>query len=361
MTGADVLAQRVVAADIPGAYNGKGRVVLFATNPIYRWQNHGEFNMVFNAMLNWAYVPPAAASAPALSPAAAPAPARAPAPAQPPALPGSMDLADRLDCLREGQLALVAAHRGQPDQTAAENALSSFRASIAAGVPFLEIDVATTKDGILTLMHDDTLDRTTTGSGRVDAHTWAELQAVRIKRPDGTVLDDRLPTFAEALEWGREAHAYFEVDVKPTTKFSDIVTAVQAARMADRVVIVTYKLADAVTIHGLDARLMISVTLDTPEALAEARTVIDPHRMLGWTGTRDPQKQPFAALRAAGIEPIFGTLGRPGERLDDTYLADGNGSEYVDLVRAGAVMIASDAAAAAQRAIGAGYRACFSK
>jgi hypothetical protein len=65
MTGAGVLTQRVVAADIPGAHNGKGRVILFATNPIYRWQNHGEFNMVFNAMLNWAWVPPAPAPVPA--------------------------------------------------------------------------------------------------------------------------------------------------------------------------------------------------------------------------------------------------------------------------------------------------------
>jgi hypothetical protein len=33
--------------------SGKGRVVLFSNNPIYRWQNHAEFNMVFNTMLNW--------------------------------------------------------------------------------------------------------------------------------------------------------------------------------------------------------------------------------------------------------------------------------------------------------------------
>jgi hypothetical protein len=38
---------------VPGGYSGKGRVIMFATNPIYRWQNHGEFNMVFNALLNW--------------------------------------------------------------------------------------------------------------------------------------------------------------------------------------------------------------------------------------------------------------------------------------------------------------------
>src|SRR4029077_4941313 len=53
MVGADNLRQRAFAADVPGAYNGKGRVILFTNNPIYRWQNHAEFNMVFNALLNW--------------------------------------------------------------------------------------------------------------------------------------------------------------------------------------------------------------------------------------------------------------------------------------------------------------------
>jgi hypothetical protein len=53
MTGAENLAQRPIAVDIPNAYNGKGRVILFSNNPIYRWQNHGEFNMIFNAIVNW--------------------------------------------------------------------------------------------------------------------------------------------------------------------------------------------------------------------------------------------------------------------------------------------------------------------
>jgi glycerophosphoryl diester phosphodiesterase len=276
-----------------------------------------------------------------------------------PTKPRGNDLAGRLDCLREHQLAVVAAHRGQPDQSAAENAISSFKASLAAGVPFLEIDVATTRDGRLVLMHDDTLDRTTTGTGRVDNRNFADVQAARLKRGDGTVLDEGVPTFADVMAWGRKAKAYFEVDVKPTTKFGDVVAVVQSAKMVDRVVIVTYKLGDAVAVHRLDSRLMISVTLDSPEALAEARKVIDPNRMLGWTGTSNPGKQPFEALRKAGIEPIFGTLGRPGARLDDVYLADGDGAEYRALVQAGAVMIASDAAVAAQAAIGTGYRACF--
>ncbi|MGE0554835.1 MAG: M14 family zinc carboxypeptidase [Gemmatimonadales bacterium] len=53
MVGADSLARAPFAVDIPQAHHGKGRVILFSNNPIYRWQNHGEFNMIFNSLLNW--------------------------------------------------------------------------------------------------------------------------------------------------------------------------------------------------------------------------------------------------------------------------------------------------------------------
>jgi len=271
----------------------------------------------------------------------------------------TVDLGTRLDCLRLRNLAVVAAHRGQPDPSAAENALSSFTTSLAAGVPFLEIDIATTRDGVLVLMHDDTLDRTTTGSGPTTSRTLAEIQALKLERPDGTALAEQVPLFADVLEWGRSAGAFFELDVKRTTKFADVVDAVNAARMTDRVLVVTYTLDDAKAVHKLDPRLMISVTMEKPEDLEAVRATLPLDRVLGWTGTRDPRQGFFATLRAAGVEPIFGTLGRPGVRLDDVYAADGNLSEYPDLVRAGVVMIASDAAVAAQRAIGSGYRACF--
>jgi zinc carboxypeptidase len=57
MVGGDAIRQRAFAVDVPNAHNGKGRVIMFSNNPIYRWQNHGEFNMVFNAILNWQFVP----------------------------------------------------------------------------------------------------------------------------------------------------------------------------------------------------------------------------------------------------------------------------------------------------------------
>jgi hypothetical protein len=57
MVGADNIKGRAFAVDVPNAHNGNGRVVMFANNPIYRWQNHGEFNMVFNSIINWNDVP----------------------------------------------------------------------------------------------------------------------------------------------------------------------------------------------------------------------------------------------------------------------------------------------------------------
>jgi hypothetical protein len=59
MVGADAIRDRAFAVDVPNAYHGKGRVLMFANNPVYRWQNHGEFNMVFNSILNWNDVPAA--------------------------------------------------------------------------------------------------------------------------------------------------------------------------------------------------------------------------------------------------------------------------------------------------------------
>src|SRR5205085_9051948 len=57
MVGADNIRGRAFAVDIPQANNGNGRVIMFANNPIYRWQNHGEFHMLFNSHINRNDVP----------------------------------------------------------------------------------------------------------------------------------------------------------------------------------------------------------------------------------------------------------------------------------------------------------------
>ncbi len=70
---------------------------------------------------------------------------------------------------------LVIAHRGGAGQWP-ENTLFAFRNAIEAGADALEFDVHATRDGVLVVMHDATVDRTTDGSGRVDEMTWEALQ-----------------------------------------------------------------------------------------------------------------------------------------------------------------------------------------
>ena len=70
---------------------------------------------------------------------------------------------------------LSVAHRGH-SIAYPENTLEAYRRAIELGVEMIECDVNITRDGTLVMMHDPTLDRTTTGSGRVSASTWEEIR-----------------------------------------------------------------------------------------------------------------------------------------------------------------------------------------
>jgi glycerophosphoryl diester phosphodiesterase len=70
---------------------------------------------------------------------------------------------------------LSIAHRGH-SIAYPENTLESYRKAIELGVEMIECDVNITRDGTLVMMHDPTLDRTTSGTGRVSASTWEDIQ-----------------------------------------------------------------------------------------------------------------------------------------------------------------------------------------
>jgi glycerophosphoryl diester phosphodiesterase len=72
---------------------------------------------------------------------------------------------------------LSVAHRGH-SIAYPENTLEAYRKAIELGVEMIECDVNVTRDGTLVMMHDPTLDRTTTGSGHVSAATWEEIQRI---------------------------------------------------------------------------------------------------------------------------------------------------------------------------------------
>lgn len=93
---------------------------------------------------------------------------------------------------------LVVAHRGDWRNTT-ENSLEGIKSSIEMGVDIVEVDLARTKDGELILMHDDKLDRTTTGRGLVSSHTLAEIKELKLRNGCFIRTKYKVPTLKEAL------------------------------------------------------------------------------------------------------------------------------------------------------------------
>ena len=94
---------------------------------------------------------------------------------------------------------LFVSHRGDW-RNAPENSLQAFRNCIEMGVDMIEIDLKMTKDGHLILMHDETIDRTTDGTGKPSDYTLAEIRKFHLKNGLGIVTRHLIPTFEEVLD-----------------------------------------------------------------------------------------------------------------------------------------------------------------
>lgn len=111
---------------------------------------------------------------------------------------------------------MIFAHRGDW-RNAPENSLKAFQNCINEGLDGIEVDVQLTKDSVLVVMHDQTLDRTTTGKGNVSDYTYAELQKLYLKSPIGVVTRQRIPSFEDVLKIAK-GKILIQVDKWPKVK-----------------------------------------------------------------------------------------------------------------------------------------------
>lgn len=142
---------------------------------------------------------------------------------------------------------LVAAHRAchapaprhDLREALPENSLAGIDRCIALGVDVAELDVRRTRDGYLVLMHDDSVDRTTDGHGKVADLTLAAVRALRLRRdeggPDAPLTDARVPTLDEALARAR-GRIILNLDIQAGLH-PDVVAAVERAGQADGVIV----------------------------------------------------------------------------------------------------------------------------
>ena len=107
----------------------------------------------------------------------------------------------------------LAAHRGG-SLLWPENSLLAFRNALVLGADFIEFDVHLSRDGEVMVIHDATLDRTTTGAGPVRDRSVTELKSVRLKDRSGAVTAESLPTLDEVVAVAAQAKRRMLLEIK---------------------------------------------------------------------------------------------------------------------------------------------------
>lgn len=116
---------------------------------------------------------------------------------------------------------LAIGHRGAAAHMP-ENTMPSFEKALALGADALEFDVAITRDGVPVVIHDDTLDRTTSGHGPVEHATFEELRALDAGRWKG--VPTHLPSLAEVLD-AFASRTLLNLEIKASARRAELVDA----------------------------------------------------------------------------------------------------------------------------------------
>jgi len=165
---------------------------------------------------------------------------------------------------------VVIAHRGQRAE-APEQTMEGFTLAIERGAQMIEADVQLTRDGVLAMMHDPTIDRTTSGSGRVADHTWSELQALDAGGWFGPQFAGiRIPSAAATIELARTRRVGLCLEVKGRPGREANGVAVALARLIEEASVTAFVFMSSFHHRALAAaRSAVPGLLIAPERLPE--------------------------------------------------------------------------------------------
>lgn len=221
----------------------------------------------------------------------------------------------------------VVAHRGASGH-APENTLAAFRRAAELGAAFIETDLQISRDAHIVVIHDDRLDRTTTGRGPVREHTLAELRELDAGSwYDSQFAGERIPRLEEVLEFSRQSDIVFYLEIKPGAPWGveqAVVGALRSAGETTRAVVLSFDAATLATVRRLEPTLMTGYLYDrrqpdavqralelgarqlaprgdlvTPELVAEARR--NSLQVVTWTINKPEQMRTLAAAGVDGI------------------------------------------------------------
>lgn len=250
---------------------------------------------------------------------------------------GTIDDLYRFLAYTENRYPLVSAHRGGPTTGFPENAIETFENSYRNQPLIIECDVRMTSDSALVLLHDETLDRTTTGSGKVADWDVIDLKDLYLKDPDGKATRYHIPTLDEALQWGA-GKVVFTIDVKRGVPYALVIDAIRRNDAEAYNVVITYNADQAATVHQLAPDLMISASIRSREDLLRLndRSIPD-NRLVAFVGTASVAPSVYRLLHDHGILCVLGTIGN----IDKQAAARGD-TVYTRMVENGADILATD-------------------
>lgn len=232
--------------------------------------------------------------------------------------------ADLETLLKEEKYPLVSAHRGGSAKGFPENCLETFERAVSFGPAIIETDIAMTKDLVLVLMHDDKLDRTTTGTGFVSDYTYSELQEFYLKDYQKTKTSYKIPTLDEALQWGKGKVVY-TLDVKRGVPYEKVIESIRKNNAEAYSIVITYNANQARAFHKLAPDIWLSVSANGKEDIQRLKEYkVNTDKVVAFVGTAEPSTQTVAYMKSQNIPMILGTLGN----LDKSAKVNGDQLYY---------------------------------
>lgn len=237
----------------------------------------------------------------------------------------------------ENRIPLVSAHRGGIVDSLPENSIAAFAHTNQNTYALIECDVRLSKDSVLVLMHDKTLERTTSGQGNVSDYTWAELQKLYLKDNRGNTTEYRIPTLAQTLTWAK-GRVLLTLDIKRGVPANLVVEQIRKYRAESYALVITYNMKDARTYHQLAPEVMQSVTFRSMKDYENfERSGIPYEQIIAFVGVDQFDSKVIQALHKKGVFCILGTM-----RETDKQAKSRGPNVYKTLINQGIDILATD-------------------
>ncbi len=237
-------------------------------------------------------------------------------------------------------LPVISGHRGTKVKGIPENSIAAMEYVLQHTPAFFEIDPRLTKDSVIVLMHDVTIDRTTNGTGKLSDYTWNELQQFRLKDHLGNVTEHRIPSLEEVIEWAR-GKTIINLDRKdvPPEMTAAIIEKHQAAGF---VMVTVHSAAQARFYLEKNNKMMLSAFVRTHAQYDEyVKAGIPWENMIAYIGA-DKDKEETKSLRnklhGHGVSCMISAASSYDKLQDDSLRLEA----YRDIIRAGTDILESD-------------------